>query len=121
MPFEDVWHSPTLGAAVSRILLTPASWLYAFGWEAYASTYRLGLKRPKEAHRPVICIGNLVVGGSGKTPATLAVAQLLLDMGEPIVLSVSGYGSPRSEAASIAPMGPLPAAKWGDEPAMVRW
>ena len=27
----------------------------------------------------------------------------------------------RSEAASIAPMGPLPAAKWGDEPAMVRW
>jgi tetraacyldisaccharide 4'-kinase len=42
-------------------------------------------------------------------------------MGESVVLGLSGYGSPRSEAASVASEGPLDASEWGDEPAMVRW
>ena len=121
MPIEAVWLSSSFRAATTRALLTPASWIYALGWEVYASTYRLGLKRPKEAHRPVLCIGNLLAGGSGKTPATLAVARILSEVGEPVVLSLSGYGSPHSEAATVAPEGPLKAAAWGDEPAMARW
>ena len=121
MAFENVWLAPGFDAAITRVVLTPAAWLYALGWEVYASMYRLGFKRPIEAHRPVICVGNLIVGGSGKTPATMAVARTLEAMGERVVVSVSGYGSPRSEAATIAPEGSLDPAEWGDEPAMIRW
>jgi tetraacyldisaccharide 4'-kinase len=121
MRTDELWFSSSPAAKLGRMALMPASWLYALGWEIYASTYRLGLKRPQEPFRPVICVGNLVVGGSGKTPATLAVARQLEAMGESVVLSLSGYGSPRSEAATVAPEGGLLAAEWGDEPAMVRW
>jgi len=121
MRFDELWAAKTPTAAASRILLTPTSWLYAFGWQVYASVYRLGLKRAAEPHKPILCVGNLVVGGSGKTPATLAIAGLLQSMGESVVVGMSGYGSPHSEAAAVAPQGPLDAAEWGDEPAMVRW
>lgn len=120
MRIEEVWFGTTPMASLLRAALTPASWLYAFGWRCYAATYRFGFKRAAEPHRPVVCIGNLVVGGAGKTPATIVVAGMLAKLGEQVVISASGYGSPRSEAATLAPDGPLAAADWGDEPAMLR-
>jgi tetraacyldisaccharide 4'-kinase len=83
--------------------------------------YRLGVKHPKAPHRPVICIGNLQVGGSGKTPVTRFVARTLLEIGRKVAVSCSGYGSPKSQDATFAPDGPLSAKEWGDEPAMLRW
>ena len=45
-----------------------------------------------DAGIPVICVGNYHVGGAGKTPTVLALAQLLRELGElPVVLS-RGYG-----------------------------
>jgi tetraacyldisaccharide 4'-kinase len=41
---------------------------------------------------PVICIGNLTVGGAGKTPAALAVAQMLCDAGRRPFMLTRGYG-----------------------------
>ena len=41
---------------------------------------------------PVICVGNFVAGGAGKTPVALALAQLLRDMGETPVFLSRGYG-----------------------------
>ncbi len=120
MRIDELWSSRTPGAAVGRALLTPASWLYAMGWESYSAMYRLGLKKAQSPYCPVVCVGNLVVGGSGKTPASLAVADVLRSLGESVVLSLSGYGSSRSEAATVAPKGDLKALEWGDEPAMVR-
>lgn len=65
-------------------------------------------------------IGNLSVGGSGKSPTVVYLAELLADMGWPVVIGCSGYGSPRSEGATLAPPGALRASEWGDEPAMFR-
>src|SRR5687768_508249 len=96
---SEVWYGQSLGARLARAALTPVSWLYAGGWLAYRSAYDLGLKRPTEPHRAVICVGNLLVGGSGKTPVTLHIAEVLRDMGRQIVISASGYGGPRAEAA----------------------
>ncbi len=104
-----------------RGLLTPLSWLYRAGWQAYLAMYRLGIKKAKEGHKPVVVIGNLTTGGSGKTPVTLYVARLAREMGMLAVIGCSGYGSPKSEAASLAPEGPLDPSEWGDEPAMIRW
>jgi tetraacyldisaccharide 4'-kinase len=53
---------------------------------------RLALARPAKASLPVICVGNLVAGGSGKTPVALALGQWLQDHGcNPHFLS-RGYG-----------------------------
>ncbi|MDR3688374.1 MAG: tetraacyldisaccharide 4'-kinase [Fimbriimonas sp.] len=117
----DIWEGRSFKATVLRGFLTPLSWLYAAGWQGYLALYRSGIKKASEPHRPIICIGNLVVGGTGKSPLTLYFAELLAGMDKEVVVGCSGYGSPRAEAASIAPEGPLDAREWGDEPAMVRW
>ena len=83
--------------------------------------YRLGFKRAAEPHIPVVCVGNLLVGGTGKTPTTMAVATILRSMRYRVVLSLSGYGAPQNEGATFAPEGPLAAREWGDEAAMIRW
>lgn len=125
MRIEEVWSGRGAGHALLRTVLVPSSGLYWLGWQAYLAVYTLGLKRPKEPHRPVICVGNLTVGGSGKTPATLCVAKLIQGMGRQVVISASGYGSPASESATLMPTpssgGQLRASQWGDEPAMIRW
>jgi len=55
----------------------------------------------RQLDSPVISVGNLVVGGSGKTPFVKALAHLLRDMGErPAILS-RGYGRRRSEDGVI--------------------
>jgi tetraacyldisaccharide 4'-kinase len=118
---SDVWHGRSLAARLVRGLLTPASWLYAAGWQTYLAAYRLGLKRPQRPHPRVLCIGNLQVGGSGKSPLTLYLAHGLRERGWEVVIGGSGYGSPAAEAAQRAPDGPLDPAEWGDEPAMFRW
>ncbi len=118
---EEVWAGKTGKDRLVRGLLTPLSWLYAAGWQTYLSLYDHGFKKPSEPHRPVLCVGNLVVGGSGKSPLTLHLAEVLRGMGRSLVIGCSGYGAPHAEAAALAPGGPLSAAEWGDEPAMFRW
>ena len=115
-----LWDSPAPKARLARAALTPLSWLYAGGWQAYLAAYRLGLKKAQAPHRPVLCVGNLQAGGSGKSPLVRHLVDVLRGMGREVVVSCSGYGAPRAEAASLAPPGDLDAAEWGDEPAMLR-
>jgi tetraacyldisaccharide 4'-kinase len=109
------------GIGPQAILLSPLSLLYGVGWSAYAAAYAYGLKRPYRSGIPVVCVGSLAVGGAGKSPTAMWIASQLAAGGHQPVLGLSGYGSPRSEAATLAPGGPLEAAEWGDEPSMVRW
>src|SRR5262249_10244321 len=48
--------------------------------------------RPYRAPVPVLCIGNLVAGGSGKTPVVLSLAAQLRDMGVAVHIATRGYG-----------------------------
>src|SRR5580704_13667255 len=75
------WWRPGTGA-----LLVPLAALYGA-----AAAFRMQA-RGRGAGVPVICLGNLTVGGAGKTPAALAVAELLHAARErPFFLS-RGYG-----------------------------
>jgi tetraacyldisaccharide 4'-kinase len=121
MHMRQLWESDAFGPRIARAALVPASALYGFGWEAYLAMYRLSLKHEQAPHHPVMCVGNLTVGGSGKTPVTLHIARVLRDMGREVVIGTSGYGAPHSVGATLAPNGRISAREWGDEPAMFRW
>lgn len=114
---EQIWQS---GGIIAWIL-SPLSLLYSIGWISYLLIYRLGFKKAKRFPIPIICIGNLVAGGSGKTPLALAISDILIEAGILVVVSTSGYGSPKSDSANIAPEGQLDVRDWGDESTMLRW
>ena len=74
--------------------------------------------RGRQAGLPVICLGNLTVGGAGKTPAALAVAQLLHAASErPFFLS-RGYGGQLAGPVRVNPTFHR-AADVGDEPMLL--
>lgn len=74
-----------------RFLSIPASWLYGLGVAIRHLLYDRHLLPSFDAGIPTICVGNLAVGGTGKTPMTAYLVQLMLDHGyKPAVLS-RGY------------------------------
>lgn len=84
-----MWRTPAYwrhkGAAF--YVLQPLSWLYGLGARLDAA-----LTRPQTLNVPVICIGNCVAGGAGKTPVAITVAQKLQEMNvAPFAIS-RGYG-----------------------------
>ena len=66
---------------------------------------------------PVISIGNLSTGGSGKTPLTIALAQLLAARGVNVDVLSRGYGRKNQEPARVDPSGT--AEQFGDEPLLI--
>ncbi len=120
MRIENLWFGQGARPYIGRILLLPLTALYSLAWQVYLFMYRYRIKRSAAAHPRVVCIGNLTAGGSGKTPVTVFVVECLIQLGFKPVVSCSGYGSPRSEEASISPSGPLDPKIWGDEPAEIR-
>jgi tetraacyldisaccharide 4'-kinase len=118
--FERLWwrergDEPLL----QRVLLWPLS-LCALG---YAAGARLAARRPRvRAGVPVISVGNLVVGGAGKTPVALLLCEELRRRGRRVALLSRGYGG--SSRAGVAWVcrgeGPLlGAAEAGDEPVLL--
>jgi tetraacyldisaccharide 4'-kinase len=67
-------------------LLLPASAV----WNA-AGRVRRALSHPYRAAVPVVCVGNLVTGGAGKTPVTLALSTWLLERNIPVHVVMRGY------------------------------
>jgi tetraacyldisaccharide 4'-kinase len=67
------WERP---AGLAALLLSPI----AAAWNG-VGRFRRAVIRPDRVPVPVVCVGNLVVGGSGKTPTVLALAALLAERG----------------------------------------
>lgn len=100
--------------------LLPLSWLYGAGWGAYAAVYQLGLKRRRKFAVPILGIGNLEAGGTGKTPVTIALAKMLSE-GRKLAVSASAYGSPSSKGARLVRTGEaMTLSEHGDEPCLLR-
>ena len=88
--------------------------------ELYAWTGRMRerLVKPSRTVIPVICIGNLTAGGTGKTPITLTIAQRLKEMGESPVILSKGYGGSHDGPIKVNPELNT-AAEVGDEPLLL--
>lgn len=76
---------------VLKILLWLPVRIYAGGLKLRAWLYRQGYFRSIRVPSRVVCIGNLTVGGTGKTPFTLRVAELLQAQGQRLAILVRGY------------------------------
>lgn len=77
---------------IGAILLTPFSWIYSGAGSLRNWGYDNGLFRSYESALPVICVGNAVLGGSGKSPIVQFISSKLQQLGvRPVILS-RGYG-----------------------------
>lgn len=108
-------------ALLIKALLLPLSWLYGFGVRFRNRLYEKGWMRLYFPPVPlVISIGNIVAGGTGKTPVTLLLAGALVDRYTVAILS-RGYRS-KAEKLDVPVVlcegeGPVfPASYCGDEP-----
>ena len=73
----------------------------------------------EQVDAPVICVGNYVVGGAGKTPTAIAVARLLLAAGERVAFLSRGYGGARRDAPAQVDPQIHGALGVGDEPLLL--
>jgi tetraacyldisaccharide 4'-kinase len=81
-----------IAAGAVFLPLTLASYLYGFACRARASAYRVGIFRSDRLPCRVISVGNLTVGGTGKTPVVIHLAGLLLHDGRRVGVVSRGYG-----------------------------
>jgi len=75
------------GFRAGRLILVPLSWIWAA-----VTARRLQRAQPVEPGVPVICVGNLTLGGSGKTPIVRALAARLSDEGKAVHILMRGHG-----------------------------
>jgi len=68
-----------------------------------AACYGAGVFRRVTLRRPAISVGNLTFGGTGKTPVTIALAKVLLSMGEKPAVLLRGYGRKTRGALRVGP------------------
>ncbi len=82
----DFWYGKGRASYILRGFLGPAAMIYRV-----MSSMRFRLTSPTRANVPVICIGNLTVGGTGKTPVAIAIADLCAKAGIKPAILLRGY------------------------------
>ena len=97
-----------------RFLLIPASWLYRLLAGTRRGCYKVGLMRVTRVPAPVVVVGNISVGGTGKTPLVLWLSKFLTDQGFRPGIVLRGYGGHQTDSAMIVGPGSDPAVV-GDE------
>jgi tetraacyldisaccharide 4'-kinase len=120
---ERLWWSAPASWSDRLLLssLAPAEGLFRAAAAARGALYGAGILPATRAEVPVVSVGNLAVGGAGKTPVVLALAGRALDAGRrPAVLS-RGYGASRTDdrVVSDGTRVLLDAAEGGDEPVLL--
>ena len=128
---EAVWYGSTPLARALSLLLAPLGWLYCTVASLRALAYRHGWLRAEGAGVPVIVVGNLTVGGTGKTPLVLWLVGHLRRRGLRPGVASRGYGGTAGEEGPVlvpaagkatrssGPFGGADPARFGDEPALL--
>lgn len=111
-------HAAWRGKGLASTLLLPFSWITGRVVANKRRRYRDNPGYASRSPHPVIVVGNLYVGGTGKTPVVLALIEALRARGwNPGVIS-RGYGG-RARGEPLVGRGRLQAELYGDEPALI--
>lgn len=118
MALADTLQASWYGTRGAPIWTYPLAWLYGALTALRRVLYRIGWLRSTRLAVPVVVVGNLTAGGTGKTPLTLALVDALIARGwRPGVVS-RGYSGTQREPALLDDH-PNP-ARYGDEPCLIR-
>ncbi len=106
---------------VIRGILLPGSLVYRAGLAVYLALYE---RRVRKRHRlpvPVISVGNLTFGGTGKTPAVIELCRILVEQGKRVVVLSRGHGGSASGTLVVSDGVRVVSTfdRAGDEPVML--
>lgn len=97
----------------------PASWIYGFGARVTKALYDSGVLPARRVTLPVVSIGALTVGGSGKTPFVRWLARRLTEEGVAVAILSRGYGGEGGREPRLVDAQDPDARRDGDEPALL--
>ena len=115
-PRRKFYHVPL------HLLFRVVSIVYCLGLRLNRLAYRCGILPTRSLPGRVICVGNLTLGGTGKTPIVIMIAGILRDKGLKSAILSRGYAGNSQEKVNVVCDGErvlLPAEVAGDEPVMI--
>ena len=89
----------------TKVLLFPLYLLsvpYRWAVQARNLSYKIHLLKPKRLPCPVISVGNITVGGTGKTPLVMAIATELMKRGIPVAILSRGYKGKKTSGPMVS-------------------
>lgn len=98
---DRIWYGAGTGAALGRALLTPLSWTFGAIVRVRNAMYDAGVFHSTAPAIPVLSVGNLSVGGTGKTPLAAYLALRLRNAGAKPALVMRGVGDDESRTYSV--------------------
>ncbi len=99
-------------------LLSPLSGLYRLVMALRSCCYRMGLFKVHHSSVPVVVVGNITVGGTGKTPFVMGLVEYLLKQGHRPGIVLRGYGTSNHDEPLRISESSLP-SEVGDEACMI--
>lgn len=110
---QNAWNAQ----AKWLIVLRPFAWLYRIGFLLNKKLYQCKIKKVYAAPVPVMVIGNITVGGSGKTPLLIQLVRYLQSKNVRVGVISRGYGG-KGPFPALVNLQSLP-EKVGDEPTLI--
>ncbi|MGE8561884.1 MAG: tetraacyldisaccharide 4'-kinase [Acinetobacter sp.] len=110
---QDAWNKQ----AKWLIVLRPLTWIYRGGFLLNKKLYQLGIKSSYQAPVPVMVIGNITVGGSGKTPLLIQLVNYLHNQNIRVGVISRGYGG-KGPFPAYVDLESVPEVV-GDEPCLI--
>ncbi len=111
---EQFWYRPS----VMRWLFLPLHLLLYLLVVTRRSLYSLGFKKVRKPNAKVIVVGNITVGGTGKTPFIVWLSEYLLSKDKSIAIISRGYGG-TSPSYPLEVTASIPVQQAGDEPKLL--
>ena len=116
-PLHQWLPAQWLGRGLAVQCLRPLSWLYGALMGLRRLAYRWGWLPAQRVPATVIVVGNVVAGGAGKTPTTIALVQHLRQAGWTVGVVSRGHGRQTQDIRPV--LGTSAPSEVGDEPLLI--